>query len=574
MIKSGLRFFVTLLVAFLQATTVFAQAQSEDAFIAEDGVLRYYRLALPVTTTCFQQHFGEDRLAVEDFWQEAESALNNIYVPLGVCFEVVKSDALVATAMNDVDYNPLSASGLGTELLNAMIGEQRYDVGLWIANALDFDNNGASVAGGAFLQRTKGGGYSAPNATVVAHELGHMFGALHPHDYGSATEPGMGQSIMGYGEQAHFFSVASIRQIRSQITERCAAYYADKERTQLVGSNEGGNYVWGVKVENNAAPTIIDEQFQTKYRIPQGANFCMTIVAHDADDDRLTYTLQQYEDGAAFCAKQPSADATVDFKPQYTRFEWDDYFFINDGTDMAGMEPATYRFAAVVNDLPKDGALDRNSMERTPFYSNYDVRKVDVTIVAGTPFGISLSPNKATYEAGERVKVSWGVNTNYFTAESKLRICLSDDYGNTYPYELATNVSALDGECEVVMPNVSFDTKECVFGKVVASVRPGIVRVEEIGGIAYAQSLISPMNDAAEAGFTMTGAIVDEEPLVGDVDGDGQVNVVDVSSIVNLLLGAVEGEHLNKEAADVNRDGKVDVVDVSALVSTLLNSQR
>jgi hypothetical protein len=82
------------------------------------------------------------------------------------------------------------------------------------------------------------------------------------------------------------------------------------------------------------------------------------------------------------------------------------------------------------------------------------------------------------------------------------------------------------------------------------------------------------MNNAAEAGFTMTGAIVDEEPLVGDVDGDGQVNVVDVSSIVNLLLGTAEGEHLNKEAADVNRDGKVDVVDVSALVSTLLNSQR
>ena len=53
----------------------------------------------------------------------------------------------------------------------------------------------------------------------------------------------------------------------------------------------------------------------------------------------------------------------------------------------------------------------------------------------------------------------------------------------------------------------------------------------------------------------------------GDVNGDGKVNVSDVTMLVNLILGTVS---MNQEAADVNGDGKVNVSDVTALINTIL----
>ncbi len=52
----------------------------------------------------------------------------------------------------------------------------------------------------------------------------------------------------------------------------------------------------------------------------------------------------------------------------------------------------------------------------------------------------------------------------------------------------------------------------------------------------------------------------------GDVNDDGNINVVDVSTVVSLLL---KSEY--SKVADVNNDGKINVVDVSTIVSIILN---
>ena len=54
----------------------------------------------------------------------------------------------------------------------------------------------------------------------------------------------------------------------------------------------------------------------------------------------------------------------------------------------------------------------------------------------------------------------------------------------------------------------------------------------------------------------------------GDVNGDGEINVTDVTTLVSMILGSVE----QTADADVNTDGSVDVSDVTALVSIILNS--
>ena len=60
--------------------------------------------------------------------------------------------------------------------------------------------------------------------------------------------------------------------------------------------------------------------------------------------------------------------------------------------------------------------------------------------------------------------------------------------------------------------------------------------------------------------------------LIGDVNGDNRVNILDVSGIVSLLLGT-DNENLDADAADANNDGKINVLDVSIVVDILLNGQ-
>ena len=53
----------------------------------------------------------------------------------------------------------------------------------------------------------------------------------------------------------------------------------------------------------------------------------------------------------------------------------------------------------------------------------------------------------------------------------------------------------------------------------------------------------------------------------GDVNGDGRVNVSDVSALINMILGITP---MDQTAGDVNGDGRVNVSDVSALINIIL----
>lgn len=68
--------------------------------------------------------------------------------------------------------------------------------------------------------------------------------------------------------------------------------------------------------------------------------------------------------------------------------------------------------------------------------------------------------------------------------------------------------------------------------------------------------------------FTYTGGDTPEpQVVVGDVDGDNEVGISDVSALVDLLLNGGE----MPKAADCDNDGEYGISDVSALVDYLLN---
>ncbi len=62
-------------------------------------------------------------------------------------------------------------------------------------------------------------------------------------------------------------------------------------------------------------------------------------------------------------------------------------------------------------------------------------------------------------------------------------------------------------------------------------------------------------------------APIPEEPVVvGDVTGDGLVDVSDVNAVINMMLGKTE----QTPAADITGDGQVDVSDVNAIINIML----
>ena len=55
----------------------------------------------------------------------------------------------------------------------------------------------------------------------------------------------------------------------------------------------------------------------------------------------------------------------------------------------------------------------------------------------------------------------------------------------------------------------------------------------------------------------------------GDVNGDGAINVSDITALINVIMGITS---LPTEFADVNGDGAINVSDITALINIIMNS--
>lgn len=457
--------------------------------IPSDNTLRYYRLAIPVTHSAYVEDLNEDYNNVLQFWRECEDFVNEMFAPLGFCFNVIEDQRLIKS-----DYFPNEDSesfiytlqSNGTSNTNDLIGEDSYDVGMWVHHrGVELDNSGLSAEGGVYSSIAKGSGYSKTDKWVVAHELGHMFGAPH-------TTTGEGSLMDSGGDD--FFSYPSIKKIRELAVEK--------------GAGSANN---AIKVSNNA-PVFINESMNDFYKIPQGACMAIPVYVNDADNDILTYsaigcsssTVGNIVEGGVmphFASVIPQKNNIIDYRPKFTAdIFYDNFYYEQDGTNIPAMNAGSYNIAILVNDVPASTEYDY--LTANPFYSDYAVWDATVQIVGGTAFNASMSPAKDCYSAGEQVTIIWGVNNNYFTADSRLRITMSTDYGKTFNYILADNVPALDGNKVVTLPNVNVENINVDFKTATRSMRGGIIRVEEVGGVAYTLTTLSPENGG---GFNING---------------------------------------------------------------------
>ena len=62
-----------------------------------------------------------------------------------------------------------------------------------------------------------------------------------------------------------------------------------------------------------------------------------------------------------------------------------------------------------------------------------------------------------------------------------------------------------------------------------------------------------------------------EEIVLGDVNFDGTLNVLDIVSIVNMVIGGSEFNSNQFLAADVNQDTYVNVLDIITIIQAVIN---
>lgn len=83
------------------------------------------------------------------------------------------------------------------------------------------------------------------------------------------------------------------------------------------------------------------------------------------------------------------------------------------------------------------------------------------------------------------------------------------------------------------------------------------------------ESLAAYKAHAVWGKFLNIKAIDGDDGVVGDVNGDGKVDVADINCIINVIL-EVESPSIYNGHADVNGDGKVDVADINAVIDIIL----
>lgn len=464
--KSLLTTCISLAMAMTMPTIGTAMPQpdletDEQQINLSDGVFREYRLAVFFTRQEFESpRFNKDRAKVRAHLKELEDYLNSIYVrDAGVKFTMVYDDRLIDESVNseNVYINNI------TQVINDHIGSEAYDVGVGCLYSGDPDDYG--LAGLATLS---GLPYDVWKANVtsmkqedrtIAHELAHLFGCEHPWVTGS--EPGKsGQSIAGYGfsSKTHFLSLGSLKQLMPTVQ------WADKR------IDDSLRFVSAT----NTPPRIDRNLMKREYVVPKNTFFTIRVYATDNEQTQLNYSHAQWDflpyREAHFPAFPSSHNPVLNFGRTYSTAN--NSKVINSDVLPVG----EYQMLISVSDaLPTDQAI---ALRQAPLRDNF---LTTIKVVEATPFKIT-SDMASEYKTGQRIKLTWDVDHTFFDTDSKVRITLSDDGGETFNHVLVPS-TANDGECEVIFPQTTIGRKTTYEyeGTPIFTMGKAVLRLEVIG---------------------------------------------------------------------------------------------
>ncbi len=418
------------------------------------GYMRTYRLAIAATGEFTAYHGGTVAGALAAMVTTLNRVTGIYERELGIRFtlapgstNLIFTDPATDPFTNNDVFQLMSQN---QAQMDAILGTGGYDLGHVFCTA----GGGVALNEAVCVAGIKAKGVSGSSSPagdpfivdMVAHEIGHQFGAHHTHNNPcnrfspTAYEPASGSTIMAYAGfcppnlQAFsdaYFHAASLLEIRANITSGPAAGCA-----QLTPSY-------------NSAPLVSVDT--VRYVLPKNTPFRLSGQATDPDGDALTYNWEQFDLGSASSPWSPQGSAPI-FRSWSPDTQATRYFpslpVIMDGTPTLGeLLPTSARgfnFRLTVRD-------------NNPLGSQFDSRTVrfESTNQAG-PFAITHIAGLAMAASGAPLRVFWDVaGTHQPPVNCQwVNVRLSVDSGLTYPHVLASHVPN-NGSAWVTLPNQS-----------------------------------------------------------------------------------------------------------------------
>ena len=153
--------------------------------------------------------------------------------------------------------------------------------------------------------------------------------------------------------------------------------------------------------------------------------------------------------------------------------------------------------------------------------------------------------------------------------EKNIKLSMTANKKRFYVY----NVSIYNGDLTAKAPQRAVVEEGDSTWRAVSGITDTCYTVQALAGGIYEYYVKAIYIDGSESVWSNIEhvSIVGEgEILIGDVNGDGEVNIADVTTLIDYLLGH-ESDDFDAEAADVKDDGEINIKDVTALIDLLLS---
>jgi len=439
-------------------------SQNLTAKLVDDQTLRKFRVAISASGEYTQFHGGTklDALAAIN---ATLTRINAVFErDLAITLELIENTDEVIYLDPETDPYTSSLSSQVQNTLTSVIGEANYDIG-HLFNQQDNTLDGNSGFIGAVCKDSrKGSAYTTLSSPVgdafdidlVAHEMGHQFGANHSFSHISEgttvqVEPASGTTIMGYAgitgnnnvatNSDDYFHYISVVQIRDYL--------------QTVSCGE-------TQTLTNTPPTLTT---LVDYTIPMGTAFVLSGEASDVDTlDVLSYTWEQIDNGIVTQATfGPNNPAGANFRSLPPSLSPQRYLPSIDRVlsgELTQTAPAVGDAWETISNIGRDMnfSLTVRDNALNGGQSISDEMQVSVITEAG-PFVVTSQNTEQTFEAGTVQTITWNVaNTDISPIGAEtVSIFLSTNRGISFPIALIEN-TLNDGSQSIIIPNIATDT--------------------------------------------------------------------------------------------------------------------